>query len=314
MRLLLGFVVLALGFACAGPENQAADTQHNNEVSMEGNTTPLIPSSFDFQGHRGCRGLLPENTIPAFLHALDLGVSTLEMDVVITSDSQVLLSHEPWFSAEICLDPQGNTIQADEEKSHLIYQMTYEEIKAYDCGAIGNPRFPDQQAMSVSKPLLSEVIAQAEQYARDTGRDLPFYNIETKCSPEGDGQYHPTPDVFAQLLVDEVIKAGVASRTTIQSFDPRTLQYLHGKYPELRLALLIENGFSPDENLKNLRFTPHIYSPYYILVNADLVDFCKSKEMALIPWTVNDTKTMEALIELGVDGLISDFPDRFPSL
>ncbi len=314
MRLLFGFVVSILAFACAGPERKTADTAHNKQASMESNKVPLTPGSFDFQGHRGCRGLLPENTIPAFLQALDLGVSTLEMDVVITSDSKVILSHEPWFSGEICLDPQGNAISSDQEKSHLIYKMTYEESKAFDCGSIGHPNFPDQRALSASKPLLSDVIAQAEKYAKDTGRELPFYNIETKSTPEGDGLYHPTPDVFAQLLVDEVMKAGIASRTTIQSFDPRTLQYLHGKYPELRLALLIENGYSPEENLANLGFTPHIYSPYYMLVDTALVAFCKSKEMALIPWTVNDAQTMLDLMELGVDGLISDYPDRFPSL
>ncbi len=291
-------------FAFACSENE---TKHSTEVEKTNSTKKL-----DFQGHRGSRGLLPENTIPAFLKALDLGVTTLEMDVVITKDHKVILSHEPWFSHEIALDPEGNTISEEEERSHRIFDMEYSETQGYDVGSKPHPRFPDQEKMRVAKPLLSEVIAKAEEHAKNASRSLPFYNIETKSLPVGDSIFHPKPEEFVDLLVSVVKNAGVADRTIIQSFDVRTLQVAHQKYPELKLALLVENSESPEENLRVLGFTPDIYSPDFTLVNKELIAFARQKEMQVIPWTVNEREEMNELIEMGVDGLITDYPDRLP--
>lgn len=313
MQSIKAVAFLAICGASCSPGGTEADTENQSHFEAEP-VAYIVPNTFDFQGHRGCRGLLPENSIPGFLHALDLDVVTLEMDVVISADRLVVVSHDPWFSSDICLLPDGREIGDGDERNHLVYQMDFEEVQKYDCGAKGNIRFPEQRKMSVYKPLLSEVLAAAELHARETGRDLPFYNIETKCTPKGDGLFHPEPDEFAQLVVDVVREAGVAQRTTIQSFDNRTLKYLHGKYPELRLALLVENREGPEKNLDALGFLPHIYSPEYTLVDSALVRFCKNRNMLLIPWTVNDADHMRLLIELGVDGIISDYPNRFPHL
>ena len=122
----------------------------NSEPTRSEVEESTTKKSIDYQGHRGCRGLLPENTIPAFKKALDLGVKTLEMDVVITKDKQVILSHEPWFSHEIALDPEGNPIQLETETSHRIYQMTFEETQNYDVGSKDHPRFPEQEKMEIT--------------------------------------------------------------------------------------------------------------------------------------------------------------------
>ncbi|MCZ4408153.1 glycerophosphodiester phosphodiesterase [Cryomorphaceae bacterium 1068] len=279
-----------------------------NEVE-EKNTIKKI----DFQGHRGCRGLLPENTLPAFKKALDLGVTTLEMDVVITQDEKVILSHEPWFSHEIALDSNGSSISEKDERNHRIFAMTFDEIQAYDVGMKPHPRFPNQAKVKATKPLLSEVFSMAETHATETSRALPYYNIETKSLPEGDGIFHPKPEEFVDLLVAEIKNAGVEDRTVIQSFDVRTLQVAKEKYPEIQLVLLVENTETPEENLKILGFTPDIYSPDYTLVNEGLISFAREKGMKIIPWTVNEREEMVALIEMGVDGLITDYPDRLTS-
>lgn len=271
---------------------------------------PSLPYP-DYQGHRGCRGLLPENTVAAMLYALELGVTTLEMDAVITADGKVVLSHEPWCSHEICLDPEGREIPEANEREHNIYRLTYEALTRYDCGSKPHPRFPGQRLGPAHKPLLSDVIAAAEAHARTLGRPLPWYNIETKCTPEGDDLYHPSPAIFTDLIADVITAGGVRERTVLQSFDVRTLQYAHNHHPDLRLALLIENKDSPEKNLAVLGFTPHIYSPHFELVDAALISFCESQGMKLIPWTVNDAENIKKLIAMGVDGIISDYPDKF---
>lgn len=271
-------------------------------------------NELDLQGHRGCRGLYPENTLEGFIHALDLGVTTLEMDVVITKDRKVLLSHEPWFSHEISTDSSGNSIFKANERDHAIFSMTFAETQNYDVGQKGNPRFPDQKKIAAQKPLLVNVISASEAHAKKTGRPLPFYNIETKCHPAGDDVFHPGPEEFSDLLMGVVAQNGIKDRTIVQSFDVRTLQYIRENYPETKLALLIENDHDPEENLNNIGFTPEIYSPDYELVDAALVEFCRERKMELIPWTVNDLDEMQKLINLGVDGIISDYPDKFGKL
>ncbi len=268
----------------------------------------------DFQGHRGCRGSMPENTVPGFLRALDLGVQTLEMDAVITMDNQVICSHEPWFSHEISQKEDGSEILEAEEKSHKIYEMTFRETQNYDVGLKKHPRFPDQEKMHITKPLLSDVIVKADKHAKLTNRPLPYYNIETKCLPETDNINHPTPEIFSNLLLKVIFENNVSERCIIQSFDVRTLQYIHKNHPEIKLALLIENNQSAEENLDLLGFTPDIYSPDFILVTDNLVAFCHERNMKLIPWTVNESTAMKKLISMGVDGLISDFPEKFNDL
>ncbi len=274
-----------------------------------------MAQEFDWQGHRGARGLLPENTIPAFKKALDLGMTTLELDVVISKDKQVIVSHEPFFSAEICLDTQGKEIKKEEEKKYNIYTYTYGQIKSFDCGSKGNSRFPEQQKMKVSKPLLSEVFIAMEQYRKEKNLPLFNYNIEIKSTPEGDNTYHPAPQEFSDLVYGVIKKHIPVDRITLQSFDFRVLQYWHQKYPQVQLAALVANTKSTEQNLQELGFTPHIYSPYYeMLINQAEVKKIQDQGMQLIPWTVNDVQMMKKLQSWGVNGIITDYPDRAKSL
>jgi glycerophosphoryl diester phosphodiesterase len=264
---------------------------------------------FDFEGHRGARGLLPENTIPSFLKALEFGVTTLEMDVVITKDHQVVLSHEPYLSSEICSKPDGTPISPSEEKSFNIYQMTFAELSRYDCGKRGHARFPQQQPQPAIKPLLRDVIASVENACKEKGLQPVFYNIETKSTPEGDDVFHPRPAEFARLVYEEVKRNGVLDRTFFQSFDERTLESLYAIDRDLYFCLLVENRNGLEHNLNRLSFTPQIYSPHYRLVTPELVADVKQRGIKLIVWTVNTLEEMKRLKAMGVDGIITDYPN-----
>ena len=276
-------------------------------------TTSVNLPLFDTEAHRGGRGLLPENTIPAMLHALSLGVTTLEMDAAITKDGQVILSHEPFFNHQITTKPDGSFIEEKEEKKYNIYQMSYAETQQYDVGMKSNPRFPQQQKMKAAKPLLSEVIDSAEAFAQQTHRPLPFYNIETKIQPATDNIFHPAPDEFVTTLMKVITEKGILERAIIQSFDPRSLQIIHRLYPGVKTALLIE-GFdkrSLDEQLQQLGFTPTIYSPAYQLFSDSLLQSCHRKNIKLVAWTVNEKADITRLKQAGADGIISDYPNLF---
>jgi len=264
---------------------------------------------FDFEGHRGARGLLPENTIPSLLKALEFGVTTLEMDVVITKDHQVVLSHEPYLSSEICSKPDGTPISPSEEKSFNIYQMTFTELSRYDCGKRGHARFPQQQPQPAIKPLLRDVIASVENACKEKGLQPVFYNIETKSTPEGDDVFHPRPAEFARLVYEEVKRNGVLDRTFFQSFDERTLESLYAIDRDLYFCLLVENRNGLEHNLNRLSFTPQIYSPHYRLVTPELVADVKQRGIKLIVWTVNTLEEMKRLKAMGVDGIITDYPN-----
>ena len=178
------------------------------------------------------------------------------MDVVISADGQVVVSHEPWMNADICTDPEGAPIAEKEAQQHNLYRMTYSEIATYDCGMRQHPLFPEQEPVPVSKPLLRDVIARAEAFVQDSGRKPVFYNIETKSRPAWEERFHPSPHVFAQHLIDVIEAANVSPRTTVQSFDMRTLRYVRKTAPTLRLALLVapENDMGLADNLRRPRF------------------------------------------------------------
>jgi glycerophosphoryl diester phosphodiesterase len=271
---------------------------------------------FDKQGHRGCRGLMPENTIPAFIKAIDLGVTTLELDVVITEDKQVLVSHEPFFNHEITTKADGTFINVENEKEFNIYKMSYLQTLQFDVGLKTHPRFPNQKKIKVNKPLLSDMIDKVEIYLKQKSGATITYNIETKCLSQTDTVFHPTPSEFVELLMKVVINKNVKERVTIQSFDIRTLQYLKLNYPTVKTSLLYEPIVkkSLSQQVTELGFVPDIYSPDYITVDASLVNECKNKSIQLIPWTVNDLEIMKHLKQLGVNGVISDYPNLFSKL
>ena len=277
---------------------------------------------FSRQGHRGCRGLMPENTIPAMLKASDLGVNTLEMDVCISKDKKVLLSHEPFFNHDITTTPDGSFITAKEEKNYNLYQMDYRLITKFDVGMKLNPRFPQQEKIKAVKPLLADVfdtvyahcILKLQLQGKSIRKlELPYYNIETKTSPATDNIFHPAPAEFVELLMQVIREKHMEQFVIIQSFDFRTLQYLHEHYPKIKTAMLIEDydKRTLEEQIAALGFKPAIYSPAYILATAALIKKCHDQKIKVIPWTVNDRKEMERLKGLGVDGIISDYPNLF---
>jgi glycerophosphoryl diester phosphodiesterase len=237
------------------------------------------------------------------------------MDVVITKDKQVVLSHEPFMNLEIATLPEGvNNI--GNSKAFNIFQMTYEEVKTWDVGSKFNPRFPDQRKMKVHKPLLKELIEAVESYTKANKLPQVAYNIETKMSPDTDELFHPGPVEFVDLLSKVIIDAGIANRTTIQSFDPRSLIELHKRKAPFQLSYLIEATpkTTAAQVLASLAFKPDIISPDYSMVDASFVQDFHQQKMKIIVWTVNQVADIKKMAALGVDGIITDYPNRFAVL
>jgi len=270
--------------------------------------------TIDIQGHRGCRGLRPENTIIAFKKAIDIGVNTLELDVVVNKYNDVIVSHEPFFNHEIATGPNGELINEEEEKEHNLYEMSMTEVKTYDVGMKKHPKYPTQKKVKATKPTLGEMVESIEAYVAEGDFALPEYNIEIKRVKEQDGVYHPRMEVFADVVCDEIIKLGISKRATVQCFDFETLKYVRKKYPDLRLVLLIMNTTPFEKNISDLGFKPWAYSPYFKLVTDSLINYGKDEDVKVIPWTVNEEADIRKMLELGVDGIISDYPDRVVEL
>jgi glycerophosphoryl diester phosphodiesterase len=267
----------------------------------------------EVHGHRGCRGLMPENTLPGFLHAAALGVDVLEMDVVISADRQVVVSHDPWLAAHLCRDAAGQKIAPAHEREHNLYHLPYAAIKQCDCGSWPNPGFPTQQPLAAPKPLLSEVLAATEALpASPTGKPLR-YSVEIKCTAEGDNIYHPEPAQFLSLVLDVLVAADVLSRTTLLCFDPRVLRLARIKCgSDLSLCLLSESGEAWPAVITSLDFQPDVFGPNYESVTTQAVSELRRlyPGIALVPWTVNDPTDMERLLSIHVDGITTDYPDR----
>ncbi len=266
-------------------------------------------AQFDLQGHRGCRGLMPENTIPAMIHALELGVSTLEMDVVMTADNVVILSHEPWMNPDICRDAAGKEL-SDDRENYSIFRLTCDEVRSFDCGSPEYDRFPEQKKLSVYKPSLAEVLDTVIAYCRSNELALPYLNIETKITPQGDGVYHPQPEVLVEAIASVVNGTPFENKMFLQSFDPRSLEVAHKEHPSWKLVLLIEKERNPEKALKMLSFKPDVYSPNFELLDKETVKYLHERSIRVIPWTVNYLPDAEVMLEMGVDGIITDYPDR----
>lgn len=274
-------------------------------------------SVIDYQGHRGARGLYPENTIPSFLHALEYPkVQTLEMDVVLTKDGTVVVSHDPWMHAQICISPTGEKLNPADSARISILSLRIDEVQAYDCGSLVHPRFPEQKKMVVRKPRMAQVFAAVERYCAENNRSLPDYNIEIKYLPEWEtANFVADIKTNVEAVLADVKKAGLSKRVTIQCFHPPVLAELRNQAPEIRLAYLDE--FPQKGNVKQkmeaLGFVPPIYSPYYLPLTKEVVGQCHELGMQVTPWTVNETEDMKRLLEMGVNGIITDYPNRIPA-
>ncbi|MCA5005260.1 glycerophosphodiester phosphodiesterase family protein [Sphingobacterium bovistauri] len=288
---------LAFNYSCAV----------KNSINIDSN----FPS-FAYEGHRGARGLYPENSTGAMKVAIDLPVvTTLEMDCHITKDKKVVVFHDDFLNPKFVTYANGKELAGKDIKG-LVYDYTYKQLQQFDLGLKGNVDFPQQKKVSTKIDLLENLVDESEKYAASKGKKM-FYNIETKSSEKKDNKAHPEPKEFSDLLLKVVFEKGIESRTVIQSFDKRTIQYINKEYPSIRTSFLIDakNKKSPQELVDELGYKPFIISPNYKIVTKQFVESAHKLGVKIIPWTVNTKEEIEALKALKVDGIISDYPNLF---
>ena len=268
---------------------------------------------FEIQAHRGARSFFPENTLQAFCNAADIGVRVVELDLVVSKDHEIVVSHDPWLSGPHCSDPHGNPL-SPEERQRRIYDMAYRDIAAYDCG-LPHPSFPLQLRIAACKPLLSSVFTRVDAWMSSVGmKGRMIYNLEIKSWPEQDGIFHPAPDRYAALVVRFVDASGMSDRVRIQSFDYRVVREAWKLNPQLCYGLLIEDPRNMEQALQSLGFLPHYVNPHYSLVDHELAEYLHARSIRMIPWTVNSKEDMLAMRCIGADGIITDYPELAFSL
>jgi len=269
---------------------------------------PLLASAFDLQGHRGARGLAPENTLPAFAAALAIGVTTLELDTGVTKDGVVVIHHDRRLNPDLARGPDGRWVEAP---APLIHNLSFEELQRYDVGRLrpGSPyaqQFHDQQpADGVRVPRLEELF----DLVKKSGNDTVRFNIETKLSPLAPEETLP-PLQFARALLAEIRKAGVESRTSIQSFDWRTLRVVEREAAEIATVYLTGRRGGESQPKAVNAAGGRIWSPNHEAMDSAAMVEARALGLKVIPWTVNEPAAIERLLDLGVDGLISDYPER----
>jgi len=243
-------------------------------------------------GHRGARAMWPENTIPAFEYAIDQGVDALEMDVAVTKDDVLVISHDPALNPEICRGVAGTKV---------IRELTFAELRRWDCGALVNPQFPKQTPVpNTHVPALEEVLALAS-------RGAFLFNIETKIFKDHP-QYTPSPERFAQMLLQAIDRHNLRSRVIVQSFDFRTLVAMKKLAPEIRLAALDEDEKLGDFVAVARSAGAGIIAPEKGLVTPSRIVGAHQAKLQVIAWTANTPQEWDALVAAGVDGIISDDP------
>lgn len=258
-------------------------------------------------GHRGARGLYPENTLEGFLYATSIGITGIELDVVISKDKKVVVSHEPWMNPKICTKPDLSKVSLLKRRN--LYQMNYPDIKLYNCGLRGNPAFPHQKKIACYKPLLSEVIQQVESFVHNAQQPLPVYLIEIKSSWITDNKLHPKPEEFIKLVMDELLSFHINERVIIQSFDMRPLNIIHASYPEIMLGMLVVSPRLIKRRMKTLSFAPYACGSLYKLTSEKWVKKIHEWGMKSLVWTENIKADILGHLKMGVDGIITDYPE-----
>jgi glycerophosphoryl diester phosphodiesterase len=258
----------------------------------------------DVQGHRGARGHLPENTLPSFALALEMGVTTLELDVGVTRDGVVVIHHDRRLNPDLARGRDGKWVSAP---APTIYSLSYEQLSVYDVGRIRPDseyarRFPHQKPIDGTRiPRLADLFSMVSSPTK--------FNIETKLVPEAPDETL-APEPFARALIAEVRKAGVAARTTIQSFDFRTLAVIQREAPEIRTAYLT-SGRKGEAVPRTVHAAGGaIWSPNFQDLDARALAAARELGVKVIPWTVNEPADIERVLAMSVDGVISDYPDR----
>jgi len=247
-------------------------------------------------GHRGWRGKYPENSLLGFEQLALSNIQAVELDIVVSKDNELIISHEPWFDSQYCLS---------DKKSNL-YQLSLEEIQAVDCGSKIDDRFPKQVKTKTVKPTFKALI--------DLWSSLgvkPFIALEVKSEAHLYGNFQSFPDAFADLLIDFEKKYLKGYNYFVQSFDPYFLKVYHEKYPETKTGLLVENKLSVEENLSLLGYTPDFYNPEHILLSPELIEKLKAKNIDTYTWTVNTPNDFNKIKDLDLAGIITDYPLEF---
>ena len=265
----------------------------------------------DVQAHRGGAGLMPENTIEAVKHALDMGVNTLELDLQVSKDGLIVVSHDPYFHHRYAIRPDGSYVEKDDAKEY-IYRMPYSEIAKYDVGSRPSEEWPDKACVKAVKPLANDLIDFVENYTKEKGLSPVRYNIEIKSKDAaGEGQNWPTYDRFVTECCKFLHSKQLDDRLVVQSFDVRALNYMHEKYPEMNVSYLVdEKAPDFDTYMGYLKFTPQWLSPHHAITDEALVQKCREKGIKIVPWTVDEPEDIKRMIDLGVDAIISNYPDR----
>ncbi len=265
----------------------------------------------DVQAHRGGPGHMPENTIEAMKKALDMGVNTLELDLHVSGDGLVVVSHDPYFHHRYATRPDGSLVQKDDPKEYL-YHMTYEEIAKYDVGMRPSEVWPEQENIPAVKPLLSDLLTFVEAYTKEKGYSPVRYNIEIKSkNASGEGKNWPAYSTFVDICMRELIKFKLDERLVVQSFDYRALNYMAVKYPEIHYSYLLgakQTDFEAE--MAKLNFTPTWISPNYQLVDEEFIHKALERGMKIVPWTVDNIEDIQRMLNLKVDAIITNYPDR----
>ncbi|OGS07319.1 MAG: hypothetical protein A2270_08945 [Elusimicrobia bacterium RIFOXYA12_FULL_51_18] len=253
-------------------------------------------------GHRGTRGTRPENTLPAFEEALRVGADVLELDMVVTKDNVVVISHEPCVTPERCLGFDGEKIK----KQEPIRLLTLAEVKKYDCGSLPNPKFPRQILVRDTKiPTLQELFAMVAASKYPAAAKVKF-NMETKIFP-AQPQLAPAPAEFSKMVAEIIKKNGMQKRTIVQSFDVRTLREIKKIAPEIQTSQLTgEELVDIVPALKSAK--ADIWSPDYKWITADSIREAHASGIQVAPWTINTLEEWDIAIAAGVDAIITDYP------
>ncbi len=261
-----------------------------------------IPSQPLIHGHRGARSILPENTLPAFQYALDNNIDVLELDLAVTADKILVVSHDPHINSDICLDPKGNKII----KPPFIYSLTLSEVKKYDCGSLKNQKFPKQKPVRKEKiPTLQEVFDLVAKSKSPHAQKIEF-NIETKIFPNSP-EASPSPEEFAKLVQEITEKNNLTSRVIVQSFDYRSLRAIKKLNPKIRTSQLISDNLIDLAALAKAS-SVDIISPYWEWITKEEVEKLHEIGVKVAPWTANDPTAWKKLIDMNVDAIITDDP------
>lgn len=264
--------------------------------------------AFEVHGHRGARARFPENTLPAMEHALKVGVDVLETDLAVTKDGVLVLSHDPLINGDICVDASGARIG---DKKIPIHTLTLKDVKSFDCGTLKNPKFDTQTPVpGTNIPTLEEFLKFVKASKAPAAKRVQF-NIETKSFPDHP-ELTPTPAEFAKLLYAALKRAGVLKRTIVQSFDFRTLREMRKLDKTIRLAALIQDDVDLVKLSSELKseIGLQILSPKASLLKPETVKAVQRLGVQVVPWTVNAETDWAALAAAGVDGIITDDPER----